>query len=72
MEDSMAVTAVLSSLRNQWRTQCPMKATPIFDPVRQHVYFDLPLLAGESKKKCCKKYKKGKRCKDCPKKKKKE
>ena len=29
---------------------------------------DLPVLQCKSKKKCCKKYKKGKRCKDCPKK----
>jgi hypothetical protein len=30
--------------------------------------FPLPVLESKDKKKCCKKYKKGKRCKNCPKK----
>lgn len=27
---------------------------------------DMAFCSGKKKKKCCKKYKKGKRCKDCP------
>ncbi len=29
-------------------------------------FFGLPVLQYEMKKKCCKKFKKGKRCKKCP------
>ena len=32
--------------------------------------FVFDIVSGKHKKKCCKKYKDGKRCKDCPKKKK--
>ncbi len=31
-------------------------------------FFRLPVVQEKKKKKCCKKYKKGKRCKKCPKK----
>jgi hypothetical protein len=35
-------------------------------PAPVGVLFPLPLVSAKSKKKCCKKYKKGKRCKKCP------
>lgn len=34
---------------------------------QQHLPFWLPVLQSKDKKKCCKKYKDGKRCKKCPK-----
>lgn len=38
-----------------------------FDPSALHLPFPLPLIQGKKiKKKCCKKFKKGKRCKSCP------
>jgi len=32
----------------------------------RHLPFPLPIVQAKKKKKCCKKYKKGKRCKSCP------
>ena len=32
----------------------------------RHLPFPLPVVQAKSKKKCCKKHKKGKRCKSCP------
>ncbi|KXK19026.1 MAG: hypothetical protein UZ08_BCD001001506 [Candidatus Parvibacillus calidus] len=34
-------------------------------PVRNN-YFALPIIQSKKKKDCCKKFKKGKRCKSCP------
>jgi len=37
------------------------------DPTALQLPFALPIVQGKKvKKKCCKKYKKGKRCKKCP------
>ncbi len=36
------------------------------DPTALRLPFPLPVVAAKEKKKCCKKYKKGKRCKKCP------
>ena len=36
------------------------------DPTAFHPPFPLPIVEAKKKKKCCKKYKKGKRCKKCP------
>ena len=33
---------------------------------QRHLPFWLPVVAAKHKKKCCKKYKKGKRCRSCP------
>ncbi|MCO6462341.1 MAG: hypothetical protein J5I59_13135 [Saprospiraceae bacterium] len=30
------------------------------------IYYALPIVQSKKKKECCKKYKKGKRCKSCP------
>ena len=35
-------------------------------PGSTQIPFPLPVVQAKSKKKCCKKYKKGKRCKKCP------
>lgn len=32
----------------------------------RHLPYWLPIVQAKKKKKCCKKYKKGKRCKKCP------
>ncbi len=38
-----------------------------FNPAQVQLPFPLPVVQGKKvKKKCCKKYKKGKRCKSCP------
>lgn len=37
-----------------------------FNPQALRLPFPLPIIEAKSKKKCCKKYKKGKRCKKCP------
>lgn len=43
------------------------KSDTIFDPTQMQLPFPLPVVQGKKvKKKCCKKYKKGKRCKSCP------
>lgn len=36
------------------------------DPSALRLPFLLPIVEGKKKKKCCHKYKKGKRCKKCP------
>ncbi len=42
-------------------------ASGSFDPTSLQLPFALPVVQSKSlKKKCCKKYKKGKRCKKCP------
>lgn len=41
--------------------------TDTFDPTIVQLPFALPVVQSkDKKKKCCKKYKKGKRCKKCP------
>lgn len=43
------------------------KTQPVETPDQIHLPFALPLVQNKkAKKKCCKKYKKGKRCKNCP------
>jgi hypothetical protein len=44
------------------------KNTEVINPSREiRLPFALPIIEGKKmKKKCCKKYKKGKRCKRCP------
>jgi hypothetical protein len=36
------------------------------NPTAVRLPFPLPVVEAKKKKKCCKKYKKGKRCKKCP------
>lgn len=36
------------------------------NPAAPRLPFPLPVIQGKAKKKCCKKHKKGKRCKKCP------
>lgn len=44
------------------------KHTPVINPTEEvRLPFALPIVEGKKmKKKCCKKYKKSKRCKKCP------
>ena len=44
--------------------------SPIEGMSERRNYFALPIVQSKKKKECCKKYKKGKRCKSCPGKKK--
>jgi len=45
----------------------PNQSINYSSPGAATLLFPLPVVAAKAKKKCCKKYKKGKRCKKCPK-----